>query len=468
MLRQTKFSLNHLTIRTFSVFWLAFLVMLAFLMALPYLDNRLYSNLQPNEIAGYQQKLVESVRTHKIKLLLSEVPLLPIDRFCESRPVVYDPYRKEIFGAFSEEKPYLYRFAKHSSDFAHPMRKNFNDIQIAGPFQVNIDDFDEPFSLFFISHVDAHEEILRYMIDNPLILFILTLIITTPLLWWFTYTIVKPIYRLQKAANNIALGNFTIDPRLSHDGPLELRQVGQRFNRMATVINELISNQQKLMSSISHEMKTPLTRLQLATSLLRHQTGDNKAIQRIEKEILRMDKMINELLLISRQQMNTQIERALFPAEKIWSDVIQDATFEAEQRQIEFKKSINLPQDRDIFLNGNVDLLQSAVENVIRNALKYTTDKIKLSIFLQEEEEEEFLRIRIDDNGSGVHPNEFEKIFRPFYRVDEARTRSTGGTGLGLAIVSNVINAHQGKAWAEKSPLGGLAVIISLPLWLNK
>nr|WP_229380843.1 ATP-binding protein [Haemophilus influenzae] len=88
-----------------------------------------------------------------------------------------------------------------------------------------------------------------------------------------------------------------------------------------------------------------------------------------------------------------------------------------------------------------------------------------LHIFIQKEE---FLRICINDNGSGVNPNEFEKIFTPFYRVDEARTRATGGTGLGLAIVSNVIKEHQGSVWAEKSPLGGLSMNIKLPLWISK
>lgn len=115
-------------------------------------------------------------------------------------------------------------------------------------------------------------------------------------------------------------------------------------------------------------------------------------------------------------------------------------------------------------MNGNPELLQSAVENIVRNALKYTKSKIKLSIFVQEET----LKIRIDDNGSGVPPDEFEKIFQPFYRVDETRTRSTGGTGLGLTIVLNIIKEHQGKVWAEESELGGLAVTIELPLWLNK
>ena len=467
----SKFSLNQLTIRTFTVFWFAFFAMMMLLVTLPYFDNRLYSSLQEHETAFYQKKIAESIRNNKIKSLLAEVPMLPIDKSVAVRPVLFNPYKKEILGAFNDEKDYIYRFVANSSDFSRPMRKNFRDIQIAGPFQIFVDNFDDPFSLFFITKIDPHQEVLRFMLDNPLILLLLTLLITTPLLWWFTYTIVKPISRLQKAANSVALGNFKTEPELTQHGPLELRQVGQSFNRMAMSINNLLSNHQNLLSSISHELKTPLTRLQLATALIRHQLGsDNSAVKRVEKEIDRMDKMISELLLISREQMNTQAERDIFPAENIWDEVVEDAIFEAEQRKIKFEQNISLPEGkrRKIFINGNVGLLQSAVENIVRNALKYTKDAIKLSIFIQEEEEEEFLRIRIDDNGSGVHPDELEKIFHPFYRVDEARTRTTGGTGLGLAIVSNVINEHQGKVWAEKSPLGGLAVTIKLPLWINK
>lgn len=223
---------------------------------------------------------------------------------------------------------------------------------------------------------------------------------------------------------------------------------------MAISIDNLISNQQRLLSSISHELKTPLTRLQLATAL------------RIEREIERMDKMISELLLLSRQQMNSQVKRDIFYANSLWEEIIKDAQFEAEQRGIAFLTNIHLPKN-ELQLNGNFRLLESAVENIVTNALKYTKDKIELYIFIQEEEEE-FLRICINDNGSGVNPNEFEKIFTPFYRVDEARTRATGGTGLGLAIVSNVIKEHQGSVWAEKSPLGGLSMNIKLPLWISK
>ena len=278
--------------------------------------------------------------------------------------------------------------------------------------------------------------------------------------------LIRPISHLQEAANSVALGNFKIDKSLIANGPLEIRQVGQSFNRMASSIDRLISNQQTLLSSISHELKTPLTRLQLATALVRHECGETESVKRIEREIGRMDKMISELLLLSRHQMNSQVERDIFYANTLWTDIINDAKFEAEQRGITFLTNIRLPKN-ELQLNGNSRLLESAVENIVTNALKYTKDKIELHIFIQEEEEEEFLRIRIDDNGSGVHPDEFKKIFKPFYRVDETRTRTTGGTGLGLAIVSNVIQEHQGKVWAEKSPLGGLAVTIRLPLWIS-
>ena len=234
---------------------------------------------------------------------------------------------------------------------------------------------------------------------------------------------------------------------------------------MSAAIDNLISNHHNLLSSISHELKTPLTRLQLSAALIRHQVGETESVQRIEKEIGRMDKMISELLLLSRQQMDSRIQHEIFSIDQIWLDVVKDAQFEAKHRGIRFNLSIQIEQPGQLPIYGNLDLLQSATENIVRNALKYTKDAIALKIFLQEDEKNEYLRIRVDDNGAGLDPSEFENIFKPFYRVDETRTRSTGGTGLGLAIVANVINEHQGKVWAEQSPLGGLAVIIQLPLW---
>ena len=462
------FCLNQLAIRTFAMFWFSFFIMMSLVIVLPNLDLRLYSSLEEADIVNYQKEILNIVRNGQLQGLISEVPVLPSDKFQPSRPVLINLQTKDILGELPEETTYIRRFTEASNNFSEPKRKNFNEVQISGPFQVYLGDGANSYALYFISYVNPQREIFNYVFDRPIILILLILLITSPLLWWFTRMLTKPISRLQEAANSVALGNFKIDKSLVANGPLELRQVGQSFNRMAASIDHLISNQQTLLSSISHELKTPLTRLQLATALVRHECGETNSVKRIEREIGRMDKMISELLLLSRQQMNSQVERDIFYANTLWTDIINDAKFEAEQRGVTFLTNIRLPKN-ELQLNGNFRLLESAIENIMTNALKYTKDKIELHIFIQEEEEEEeeFLRIRIDDNGSGVHPDEFEKIFKPFYRVDETRTRTTGGTGLGLAIVSNVVQEHQGKVWAEKSPLGGLAVTIRLPLWIS-
>ena len=458
------FCLNQLAIRTFAMFWFSFFIIMSLMIVLPNLDLRLYSPLEEADIVNYQKEILNIVRNGQLQGLISEVPVLPSDKFQPSRPVLINLKTKNILGELPEEAPYIRRFANVSSNFSEPKRKNFNKLQLSGPFQVYLGDT-ASYALYFISYVNPQREIFNYVFDRPTILILIILLITSPLLWWFTRMLIRPISHLQEAANSVALGNFKIDKSLIANGPLEIRQVGQSFNRMASSIDRLISNQQTLLSSISHELKTPLTRLQLATALVRHECGETESVKRIEREIGRMDKMISELLLLSRHQMNSQVERDIFYANTLWTDIINDAKFEAEQRGITFLTNIRLPKN-ELQLNGNSRLLESAVENIVTNALKYTKDKIELHIFIQEEEEE-FLRIRIDDNGSGVHPDEFKKIFKPFYRVDETRTRTTGGTGLGLAIVSNVIQEHQGKVWAEKSPLGGLAVTIRLPLWIS-
>ena len=164
--------------------WLAFFAMTALLVALPYFDSRLYSDLNQNEISSYQKKLVESIRNNRINGILAGVPVLPnLINSTLLAPVIMTP-EKEIFGALGEERIHIAQFAQESSNFAQPQRKTFKDIQISGPFKVYIGDSDQASELFFVSRANGQQEILRYMLDHPWILLLLTLIITTPLLWW--------------------------------------------------------------------------------------------------------------------------------------------------------------------------------------------------------------------------------------------------------------------------------------------
>lgn len=244
---------------------------------------------------------------------------------------------------------------------------------------------------------------------------------------------------------------------------MELRQVGKSFNQMITALQRLTSYQQRLLSDISHELKTPLTRMQLALSLLRRRNGESSEITRIEGEIQKLDTMIHDLLMLSRNQANHHLKREIFPIAKIWEDVLEDARFELEQNELALFVSQRIAHPERYFINGNIAMLASAVENVIRNAKKYTTTAVKVTIYLDQKN----LFITIDDNGAGVPNNQYTEIFRPFYRVEEDRARQTGGTGLGLAIVANAVQQHRGKVSAEKSEMGGLKVKIQLPLWLE-
>lgn len=449
--------------RIFAFFWLAFALLLAVICLLPYFDARIYTELNKEEISGYYGEISTAIRNHRLTHILSGISIPPIDTFGSTHPVLADQ-NGNIFGAQKEEISPVQQFMYHTSNVSKQFKKNFYDIRIVGPFTVHLSlDKNDPYTLYFISRINPQKEIISYIFDRPYIFILFIMLISTPLLWWLSHSIGRPLRNLQQAANAVALGNFKVDKLLETQGTIELRQVGQSFNRMTIALENLLSNQQTLLSSISHELRTPLTRLQLALALLRRRIDTNTEIARIEKEAIQLDGMINDLLLLSRHQLNSHILREIFPITDIWCNLIKDSQFEAEQRNLSFKIRQIIHNPKQYYINGNKGLICSAIENILRNALKYTHSKIETTIFI----ENDILTITVDDDGEGIPQNEYENIFKPFYRIDEARTRETGGTGLGLAIVSNVIKEHQGEVWATKSHLGGLRITVKLPLWIS-
>lgn len=463
MKRTTALFFNSLSARIFAFFWLALCLLLALIFFLPYLDARIYTELRKDEVSGYHKTISSAIRHRELERILAGKPVLSFDKFDKERPVLIDQ-KGNVLGASEDEVNLVRRFSYRSQDISKPLKKNFQDIQIAGPFSVFLSEDNASYSLYFVERVNPQKELISFIFDRPLVLIILIMLVSTPVLWWLSYSIGKPLSALQKAANAVALGNFKVDKRLQMEGTIEIRQVGASFNRMTKALEDLLSGQQSLLSSISHELRTPLTRLQLSLALLRRRVGESSEVARIEKESLLLERMINDLLMLSRQQLNSHIVRDTFTVNELWDEVIEDATFEAEQRQLTFSVHQQISDPTRLFINGNRGLLVSAVENIVRNALKYTLSAIKMTISLSEEHS---IHIIIDDNGAGVPESEYENIFKPFYRIDEARTRTTGGTGLGLAIVASVVNEHQGKVVASKSPLGGLRVMIELPLWIK-
>ncbi|PVX41472.1 two-component system sensor histidine kinase CpxA [Pasteurella langaaensis DSM 22999] len=458
--------LNSITTQIFASFWVVFFLLLLIVFIVPKFDSRNYAELRGDDLRTYQKQIVTTFRENQLsRLLIYKNRPFPLEQTTEIRPILFNTKTQLILGVPEAESERVRQFTTTSQNVKTPLVKTFYDIEIAGPFSVHISAQDgnqeEPYLLYFVQRVDPQQKFVTEIFDRPLLLVFIIMALSSPLLWLLTLRISRPIRNLNEAAQAVSQGNFMVNPILEKKGVNELRQVGKSFNQMTNSLEDLLKTHRMLLSSISHELRTPLTRLQLAAALLRRRLGENNEITRIETETERMDLMINDLLKLSRNQMNIHASRQIFSIEELWNDVIIDTEFEAEQRNINFYFKQNIYAPEKYFLYGNHQSLTSALENILRNALKYTKSKIAAQTYLEDQK----LMIVIDDNGAGIAEEEYDKIFQPFYRIDEARTRKTGGTGLGLAIVENSIFQHHGKVTASKSPLGGLRITLCLPLY---
>ncbi|ABR74152.1 integral membrane sensor signal transduction histidine kinase [Actinobacillus succinogenes 130Z] len=466
--------INRLPVQLLASFWLVIFTTLSItFVLLHFLDSHRPEKLESEELRTYHKQILSVYRTNQVYRILgfAKNPL-PAEETRDLHAVLFNPDTQEIAGTSAEEHSDVRNFIFRSNDFSNPMIQVVNERRIAGPFSVNINlinERNEPkdvaYLMYFVSPVDTHLVFLSYLFAHPFLIMLIIALASTPVLLLLAWRIGVPIKRFRQAAELVSLGQFVTNPDLENKGPMELRQVGKSLNHMTVSLAELLDTHQRLVSSISHELRTPLTRLQLAVALLRRRVGEYPETKRIETESERLDKMINDLLLLSRNQLRLQLERNYLTVDSIWNEVIEDAEFEAEHRKIDFTfiQLIKHPERYSIL--GDREALASALENILRNALKYTNNKIVALMTLKKSD---LMMIIVDDNGAGVPEREYEQIFKPFYRVDEARTRTTGGTGLGLAIVVNTIQQHQGKVWAEKSPFGGLRIVMELPLVTDK
>ncbi len=276
----------------------------------------------------------------------------------------------------------------------------------------------------------------------------------------------KPIVRLRAAAQQLADGSLQARAELGGSRKDEIALLVNDFNRMAERIATLITAQRRLMTDISHELRSPLARLSIAIGLLRKKTGPDAApmLDRVEIEPERLDQMIGELLALSAvesgpaQSANVEINLA-----DLATEIADDADYEAKGRDCHVRLTI---QDECV-VSGNSELLHRAVENVVRNAVRYTAPASTVDMTIQAEAAgggSKVAVLRVRDHGPGVPEDEAQNIFRPFYRLADARDRQSGGTGLGLAISERAVVLHGGQIAAANAPGGGLIVEIRLPV----
>jgi len=282
------------------------------------------------------------------------------------------------------------------------------------------------------------------------------------LAWYLT----SPIVRLRAVTQKLASGDLTARAGMPgsrrHD---ETAELVRDFDRMAERLQTLVSAQRRLLTDISHELRSPLARLNVALELARQRSGTdaNTALDRIDRETGRLNEMIQRLLTLVRLEGgDDSLEKSPVHLQQLIEEVAKDGTFEAQSRHCEVEVEIAA----DYVVIGSPSLLHSAIENVVRNAIRYTEEGTSVQIRLDSEQAPAGPQavLRVTDSGPGVPEDALDKLFRPFYRIDDARGRQTGGVGLGLAITARAVSLHGGTVQAVNRPQGGLMVEIRLPL----
>ena len=285
--------------------------------------------------------------------------------------------------------------------------------------------------------------------------------------YWLARYLTTPIFKLRTTTNELAEGNLgaRVATNLVKRRD-EVGQLGRDFNVMAERLESMVKAQQRLLGDISHELRSPLARLGVALGLARQRSGAeaNGALDRIERESDNLNEMISQLLTLTRLESGTDgRKRTEVDLAALVREVADDADFEARS----VNRSVQVVSSDDCSINGVEELLRSAVENVVRNAVRYTPEGTAVEVALRRQNggSNNFAVISVRDRGKGVPEDALERIFRPFYRTEDARDRqSGGGTGLGLAITERAVRMHGGSVQAVNAADGGLAVEMRLSL----
>jgi len=303
-----------------------------------------------------------------------------------------------------------------------------------------------------------------------------------PRVWWaqliavlltagiFCYLLARylssPVVKLRAATQQLAAGDLSARVGAANGRRRdELADLGRDFDIMAERIQILMASQQRLLHDISHELRSPLARLKIALELAREGDGAEAAwaLDRIEREADRLNDLIGQLLTLARLESDSPVKGSeQVDLKRLIDEIVIDADFEARSRN----RAVSVIASRDCSIDGNKMLLHSAIENVVRNAVSYTAEgtEVEVSLRCEGDGEDRQAVISVLDQGAGVPQAALAEIFRPFYRVADARDRQTGGIGLGLSISQRAVEIHGGTVRASNAPGGGLLVELLLPI----
>lgn len=286
----------------------------------------------------------------------------------------------------------------------------------------------------------------------------ITFIVSFPFSFLIAWLFNRPIRQLQIASKdltrNLRNKNSLIEMTRRTD---EFGDLAKDLEHFADHLNSVIQTKNRLLSDVSHELRSPLARQKIAVALAENAVDkDKKSIARIKLEGERMESMITSLLDYARLDDTSETQTpSRFNLSDSLIKLVEDAKFEAGPKGLTLESGI----EPSVYLLGVESILLSGIENLLRNSIRYANKLITINLHL----EKDSIRITIEDDGCGVAENELEKIFEAFYRPNIDRSRDSGGVGLGLSIASKAISIHHGQIWAESVQPQGLRLVINLP-----
>ena len=291
--------------------------------------------------------------------------------------------------------------------------------------------------------------------------FFVAFVISGVISWWLAIKTVRPIQDIAFASGLHDEEDFLskIDVKILKR-PDEIGELARQLQLSGIKIQELIKKQKDLLRDVSHEVRTPLARLQIATETLQLDAGDKRALNQIKDEILIIDQLVQDLLHLShfdRPSKSHQIEN--FKVNTLVDEFIERSKILASTKNLSITSSSTNTNNVDV--KGNKFLLDRALDNLMSNAIRHSPNNSEIEI--KTEIDNENCYISISDQGEGVIEESLEKIFEPFHRLDTSRNRETGGFGLGLSLVKQIVELHKGSVNAFNHP-NGLLVKLSIPL----
>lgn len=321
-------------------------------------------------------------------------------------------------------------------------------------------------------------DVLALQRGNFTVRLLLIILFSTLVCFWLSRTLTRRIGRVQHSVHRMIDGDYEANPQLSGLGSDELGLLAKDVAQLSTRLAESELARKQMLSDISHELRSPLARLDVATELTRDFAPNaSRYLDRIDKESARMNELIEQIIHIQSLQMQQytidNLENDAVDIIELITEIGKDVCFEFQHKDVRWQwtppDALSSSSDASLTVLGNQEQLHSALENIMRNAFMHTPADLTVTAEVTKvrlDNKRDAIQISITDEGGGVAEKDLERIFQPFVRLDSARHRETGGYGLGLAIVHAVIIAHKGQinVYNRKDGIQGLVVQIVLPV----